>query len=168
MSNQLNDIADMFTSLATNHASIGIDNFGRTLEEYLNKSRSINTYIMIMEPIIARLHGSNEAQIYRTYNVGFTIAHHWQPSEYDNQWTLMDACETIAIQMLARIRYYSESYAKNTPDIWQTFDYATVRMEPIYFENDQIVGMSCTFELQEFVSLAFDPDDPAEIWADLP
>lgn len=164
----IKDIADMLEELATQHGSIGADNFGRTLEEYQAKSRSITAYAMIMEPITGRLHGQSEAQIYRTYNVGFSIVHPWQIDRFDDQWIFMEACENIALQILARIRYYSAEYNRNTPEVWQGFDIFTVRIEPIFIELDQMAGVSVNFELNANVSMRFDPTDVAGIWADLP
>lgn len=168
MSNNIKDISLMFVDLATKHEQIGIDNFGRTLEEYQSKSRSMESYLMIMEPIISRLHGQNEAQLYRTFSVGFTIAKHWSPGEFDEQWTIIGACEEILLQMLARIRYYAASYNLNLPEIWQSFDATTVRIEPIYFDGDQFVGASANFELTSHQSLAFDTTDADGKWNDLP
>jgi hypothetical protein len=77
-------------------------------------------------------------------------------------------CENIALQILARIRYYSAEYNRNTPEVWQGFDIFTVRIEPIFIELDQMAGVSVNFELNANVSMRFDPTDVAGIWADLP
>lgn len=168
MNNNIDDIAGLFASLASAHNQIGSENFARTLDEFQAKQRSINTYGMIMEPVTSRLAGENEAQIYEVYTVGFCINHPWQVEEHDAQWTTMANCRKIVFEMLARIRYYSATYAANTPNIWDTFDPFSVRIEPEYFADDQRVGICASFELRGHVDISFDAADADDIWSDLP
>ncbi len=168
MNNNIDEIAGLFADLAAAHSLIGAENFARTYDEFTAKQRSINGYAMIMEPVTSRLTGQNEAQIYEIYTVGFCINYPWQIEEHDNQWTYMANCRTIVFEMLARIRYYSETYGKNSPSIWDSFDYNTVRVEPMYFDQDQRVGISATFELMASVDLSFDVTDAGDRWSDLP
>lgn len=167
MSKSIKDITDVLQNLAAAHAQIGEDNFARTYDEWASKMKGINTFGMIVEPIRSKFSGS-EAQLYEPFVVGFTICHPWQVGEFDNQWTVLADCHEICKQILSRIRYFSTSYNQKTPAIWQDFDLLSVVFEPVYFEMDQRVGYSCTFQLMESVDLRFDPTDAAEIWTDLP
>lgn len=167
MNKTINDIAALLLDLATKHKQIGAEAFARTYDEWAAKMKSIDGYGMLMEPIRSKFTGS-EAQLYEPFIAGFTICYPWQTGDFDGQWTALANCQQICKQVLARIRYYSTSYNKNTPDVWHNFDLLSVVFEPVYFEFDQRVGYSCTFELMESVDLRFDITDTEDVWEDLP
>lgn len=146
----------------------GLDGkFFRFDTEFKDAMRNTAGFVMLLQPFEARLHGQNESSIYKTYTLGFSILKANEVGQHEDQMILTDDCETIAMQILSRIRYYTLNI-EGTPTAFPHFSYTSITGKPIKLEADNRIGWDVTFEIHAMISMAFDTDDADEIWADLP
>ena len=156
MSLNLSSITAALTDLCEKHTSLGADRFFRFDQEFseIMASPSLaDKTVMLMQPISSYFTGQNEAQPYKHVRVEFSILTPSTVGDYDEAETDINACEQIGLDILARIRHYSQNFG-NTPTIFKTFDFVNIQGYPILLSDDNRAGYSYTFELYEFVDLS--------------
>jgi hypothetical protein len=158
MSLNLSTITAALTDLSATHVSMGAGCFFRFDQEFseiMGSPSMAGKTVMLMQPVSSYLTGQNEAQPYKHVRVEFSILAPTIVGNYSENETDINACEQIGLDVLARIRHFSQNF-NNSPTIFQTFDFNTVQGFPILLSDDNRAGYSYQFELYEFVDLSLD------------